>query len=139
MRTISTLIALLFTINTFACSDDFAGKFIDENNAKNILEIKAKNCVPVFELTLAAESRKGHVLADNIDRVIWNQGGRKISQKASLSEDTLTVNIVDKQLLDAYYQTQTYKLTNIGIGYDVVKFNKKQTYNYKNHINYVRE
>jgi hypothetical protein len=139
MKIVLALIISLFTFNVFACTDNFNGRFIDENLASNILEIKVINCSLHFELSLPSEARTGRVIADNVDRVIWDMGGRKISEAVSVNDDTLTIKIVDKHVFDIYYQTQTYKLTPQGLAFDIEIFNTKHSYNYKKHINYDRE
>jgi hypothetical protein len=135
----SFFIASLLTFNVFACTDNFNGKFFDENSASNTLEIKVVDCSLHFELSLPAESRTGKVIADNVDRIIWNKGGRKISEQVFVTDDTLTIKIVDKHVFDTYYQTQIYKLTPTGIEFDIAIFNSKHSYDYKKHINYIRE
>lgn len=139
MKTLSLLIASIFTFNVFACHDNFNGKFVDENAGQNILEIKVLDCSPQFEVNFPAESRTGHIIADNVDRLIWNAGGRKISERGFVKDDTLTVNIVDRHVFDTYYQNQIYKITAQGLDFYIEIFNTKRTYNYKKHINYVRE
>ena len=139
MKTFLAIIIILFTTKTFSCEESFVGKYIDETNISNILEIKVSDCVPTFELALPAESRTGHVVADNSTRLIWNRGGRTITEVAFVDEQALTINIIDKHLWDIYYQTQVYKLSPTGILFEIEIFNSKHTYEYKKSINYIRE
>lgn len=139
MKTIFFLIATLFTFNIFACTDSFNGKYVDENSGSNILEIKVHDCSLFMELDFPAEGRTGHIIADTVNRIIWDKGGRKISEKSSVTEDTLTINIVDKHPLDVYYQNQIYKLTPTGLELYIEIYNTKRTYDYKKRINYLRE
>jgi hypothetical protein len=139
VKTIAILAISFLSFNVFACTDNFNGKYVDQNSETNILEIKVSNCSLNFELDFPAESRSGHVTADNIDRVIWNGGGRKVSEKASVGDKTLMVNIVDKHVWDVYYQNQIYTLTPNGLELDIEIYNTKRTYDYKKHISYLRE
>lgn len=139
MKTLSLLITFIFTVNVFACVDNFNGKFINENLESNILEIKVLDCSPKFELFFPAEARIGHVIADNVDRILWNGGGRKISEKAFVRDDVLTINIVDRHVFDTYYQNQIYKLTDQGLELYIEIYNTNRSYDYKKRINYDRE
>lgn len=139
MKILPILFLSLFSLNAFACHDNFNGKFIDTNAAQNILEIKVLDCSPQFKLSFPAENRTGHIVADNVNRVIFNAGGRKVSEKAFVKDDTLTINIVDRHVFDIYYQNQIYKITPYGLELYFEKFNKKRTYEYKKNISYNRE
>lgn len=135
----STLFVLLFSLNVLACNDNFNGKFIDQNANGNILEIKVLDCSPLLELNFPAENRKGHIIADNLNRIIWNRSGRTITEKATLQNDILTINIIDSDTDGTYFQNQIYKLTSTGIEFSIEIFNLSKSYNYKKSVFYIRD
>lgn len=139
MKTFSLLIASILAFNLFACADNFNGKFIDQNAESNLLEMKVLDCSPKIELSFPAESRTGHVIADNVDRLIWNRNDRTISEKASIKNNILTINIVDKDLRDTFFQNQVYTLTPNGLELFIEIFNTNHAYDYKKHFVYDRE
>lgn len=139
MRIILFFIATLYSLNLFACADNFNGKFIDKESGTSTLEIKVLDCAPTLELSFPAENRKGHVIADGADRLIWNQNDRTISKKAFIKDNTLNIIIVDKTIQDTFYQNQTYTLTEDGLELFIEMFNADHSYSSKKQISYVQQ
>ena len=137
MKLVLFFIATIYSLNIFACADHFNGKFIDKESGTSTLEIKVLDCAPSLELSFPSENRKGHIIADGVDRLIWNKPDRTIFEKAFIKDNALNIVIVDKDTQDTFYQNQTYTLTEDGLELFIEIFNTNHGYSYKKHIAYV--
>ncbi len=139
MRIVLFFMTILYSLNLFACADNFNGTFIEKESGTSTLEIKVLDCAPTLELSFPSENRKGQVIADDADRLIWNQNGRTISEKAFIKDNALNIVIVDKDIQDTFYQNQTYRLTEEGLELFIEIFNTNHSRSSKKHISYVQK